>query len=322
MKTRIALVLAVAAILGSLAWMWWPDRQRIQDPTPIVQTSGASELRPPTTEARHEAERPASPAHLAQSSAPITRHLIDQLSSLEEQSVRGNKHASCLLAIELRRCSDIGRLRTRARELERNAAGQAPGSENERRDVEQIAQLQDEISQRALYCEGITNEQSREAWRYYQRAASQGHLDAAIEYVVAPPLDRRNMLRDIDAWAAYRNSYWTHLQHGIRNGDVRALFLAFGISAGTDFVTGAPDDTTHHDDLLAATYGHALVPMLAEPDAQRIRAMLDRVRARLEPDALHQAETEGARLRDSTFINQPIFNARGALRRTLKPDDC
>lgn len=322
MKTRWIFVVGAVAVLGSLVWLSWVDQPR-NDAAPVVGELPARDAPRSPMAPTVSNERVAGPqSRPAAHGSPPSQRLVDQWSSLEGRSIRGDQHASCRLAIELRRCGEIDRLRARARELERIAARAAPGSHGERKAVDEIAHLQDVVSQRSLYCEGIAEERPREAWRYYQRAASQGHRDAMIEYVVAPPLDRRNMLRDIEAWTAYRNSYWALLQEGIRNGDARALFLAFGIAAGTDFVTGAPDDTTYHDDRIAARYGNALLPMLGGSEAQRIRAMLDRVNARLDASALQQAEAEGDQLRETTFGNQPTFSARGALRRTLTPDDC
>lgn len=321
MKRWFLVILVAGAVLGSLAWVLLPSAPsapKIHTVTPAVATPSPPESVAPSP----PDSQPAASSTVQERFPRSAQAAMDEISLLETQSLRGDKHASCELAVRFRHCAELSKLRSAAIKLEKEAARQAAGSDAERQRVERSAKLQERYSERAAFCEGVSTERSSAAWRYYQRSAEQGHLDAAMEFVISPPLDTRNMLRDIEAWGAYRNAYWPYLQRGIREGDARALFLAFGIAAGTDFIAGAPDDTTHQNDLLAASYGNALIPLLPESDARRIRAILDRVMSRLDPSQLQQAQKDAERLKQTAFSSNQLFDPRDAFSRALNPDDC
>jgi hypothetical protein len=148
-------------------------------------------------------------------------------------------------------------------------------------------------------CEGISAEQTQDAWKFLYLAAEAGSVPAMSLFVRSPGLSWSSPLESADGWVTYRDNAPRLQARAVEGGDVMALFSAWWNSATA--LSAGGEGVFKKDPYSALVYGNAALPLL---DPRR-RAMVQRLNSQLQtqisPNLIAQAVVEGKTLRERYF---------------------
>ena len=130
------------------------------------------------------------------------------------------------------------------------------------------------------------------------------------------------MLGDLEGWTAYRDQVWSMLQQGIASGDVRALYLAYGLASGQDTLIGMGDERFHSDPVQALSYGLVLSRIAAPALAGRIEQQLSALERSLTGDARRVAHTRADALQRERFAGAGLDDPAATLVKRYAAQDC
>jgi hypothetical protein len=226
-----------------------------------------ADLRPPATTA---APRSTPGTVAAPPPGTPVKQLIAELKSAAEQ---GDAVAGCRLGAELTACRDA------------------------RRSREQIG------SALVASCEGVSDAEIDDAWRYLWRAAEQGNVAAMSKFVRDPGLSINNLAVSAEGWDLYRHNALRLLRQAVQGGDVMALYqYAFSSASGT---TAGGNGVIERDPYASLVYGYAALPLLDPRRAAAVTRRNESLASELLPEQVAKAAREGDELRARHFTTSP-----------------
>lgn len=231
----------------------------------------------------------------------MVHRISDVFDQLALESASNDRRSSCILGRALARCHERPKLSMALRRLESEAADLPSGSDAEGRLVARAVAVQAEIEALDTLCGGIARTQITAASRYMIRAAELGDAETAVAYVLEPPLPA-NVLDDIEGWRQYREQVWGLLTAAAEAGNVRALYLAMGVAAGTDRIAGMSQPIVEPNPALALEYALTLEPSLTPRAAARLAGQTALLRSQLTEAAQKRADD----LADARRARMPI----------------
>jgi hypothetical protein len=316
----LLLIAAFAALIGA-GWHWHGQSLPAPADAIAIARPGAEAPLPDslaavTAASTLSAMPPTTPLPAVDDAA--LSELIDQL---DARARSGERAAACRLAAELDRCRRLPRLRRDAAFWEANAQRSDTLLEHA---IDAVAQNEAAIAGLELHCRGISDDQLAGAWQHQLRAADLGDREAALRYLLDPPLPER-ALDDLPGWAEYARRFAPMLEALAAGGDANAGLLLLaqlsGADAGQSLITPEP--------YRAAVWAHALGELAAAGDAHFMLQMMigtalaDAEQA-LAPAELARARDAGTRLYrerlQGAAIDQALLAGEGLAMRD--PGEC
>jgi hypothetical protein len=288
----LLLAVAVAALIGA-GWRWHGQPMPAPADAAAIARADAEVL--PSAGLAPAAAAPTLPSIPpptplpAVDDAPLSE-LIDQL---DERARGGERAAACRLAAELDRCRRLPKLRRDAAFWEASAQRSDTLIEHA---IDAVAQNEAAIAGLEVHCSGISDAQLAGAWQHQLRAADLGDREAALRYLLDPPLPDR-ALDDLPGWAEYARRFAPMLEALAAGGDANAGLLLLAQLSGAD----PGQSLITPDPYRAAVWAHALGELAADGDAHFMLRMmigtaLDDAERALGPAELARARELGARL--------------------------
>ena len=327
MRLVAIVILAVALVL---AYLWWrPETEagpgevakRIEKP----RESGA----PGTAGANLPATR-ALPAALptgiqdsrASASAvlllPLNTRVRDVITQLRADAERGVPQAACRLGGELTRCWQATQRLAIRQKMAAQIETVGPTTEQGKALSNAVnTQFSSTLNDAAL-CEGVTDDDTRDAWRFLLSGAMAGSKAAMAQFAVNPPLSTEDVIGSLDGWNAYREYAPGFLRRSIEAGNVRALYLGY-FSAVTGLGPGGQAFGAR-DPYQALVYAQALLPLADLQTVSQIQAQIPKLQAYV-PDRAQEAAREGEALRAKYFAGAEQTNVSAKLG-VPRPEDC
>lgn len=312
MQPRVYISCALAGLLAVAAWMWngIPTTQSTKTPTPPVGSTTQTDEEPITVVPASPAVSPSAPpdtpniaSYASTSTAlpPKNAPLRNTFAELSQRARDGDNIASCRLAADLWRCSQLPLARSIDRSALSEAARAAPQSASQERAIEQAAAIRNSLSDDETLCLGFDQPSTHAAWDYLLLAAERGNLQAMTQLAVAPPLDRNAFLRDVEQWQRYREVAGTFLQRAADAGEPLALYNLWWALAGYPVPGGEP--TIPPDPYMARVRAYALLSMGDARTVRTIQNYFTRTQGALTPAQEAQAQAEGQAMAADHFPN-------------------
>jgi hypothetical protein len=285
--------LVVIVVVFGLGWYW---RALPTAPpagaSPAVRPAAASplmaDLVPAAAATSSEPSLPVLPPLPGDDDIPLAELFV----LLEESALGGERVAACRLAAELDRCRKLPKLRADAVFWESNARRSDALLEYA---IDAVARNEAAIASLEVHCAGITDEQLASGWRHQLRAADLGDREAALRYLLDPPLPER-ALDDLPGWAEYARRFAPMLEALAAGGDANAGLLLLAQLSGEHGQAMIPPDPYR-----AAIWAHALGELAADAEASfmlqmMIGAALADAERTLGPAEVARARDAGVRL--------------------------
>jgi hypothetical protein len=282
----LGIVIAVGAVIAVVTWVVrTPDRAEpstdsasaprpmdYERPAPAATRGAANDstpdLRPTEAPARASTTTPRRTAGNVAVPPPGTpvKQLLAELKSAAEQ---GDAAAGCRLGAELAACRDA------------------------RRHKEMVGTAQ------AAACEGVSDTEIKDAWRYLWNAAEQGSVAAMSKFARDPALSLTDLAVSAEGWDLYRHNAPRLLWQAIQGGDVMALYQSsFSTASG---MTAGGTGVIERDPYNALVYGYAALPLLDPRRQAAVTRRNESLASELLPDKVLQAAREGDQLRARYF---------------------
>ncbi len=321
------LLLTLAAFGGGVLWQsraLAPDSASA--PHATLAAGAAAEARPGsavqagasgvTDEAAPVPMPPAEAAPLPPLDAPVA----EIFEPLAARARAGDARAACRLAAELGRCRAAQRSSRFASDLERDLARREDSPQHE---VDRVVRAEAYAASASQRCEGLREDQLATTFDWQRQAAL---LDPArrVNFALAPALNPRDFLHDLERWAEYRSVALPWLEQAAREGDAAALIVLARIYGDHREHVMVPPPLRIRDDarfvLYAALADHVGVGF---PVVNRSAA---EARERLSPAQQAEIDAQIAEWRTRLApIDDPAEAevARGAAHRgMIEPGDC
>lgn len=214
----------------------------VQAPPPDAAAEREAAKRAAVTPVPAATSPPASnprPALASPPLPPLNTPVALLLDDLKKQAAAGNIQAACRVSFELERCHNIPRMQRGASGFA-NLAGQ-PGMTPEL--VKRYNAIAEREQARAhevqRLCQGVSKEESQEAWRFLLQAARAGHGPSMARFASRRVLWDEDPMRVLDGLIAFRAEGPGFLQAAVQMGHPEAYEqLAFaqvnGITMGLD----------------------------------------------------------------------------------------
>lgn len=218
------------------------------------------------------AAAPTTPPRPGTAVAPLppaglpVKQLLAELKTAAEQ---GNAAAGCRLGAELVACRDARR---------------SPGMIG---------------STQAASCEGVSDAEIADAWRYLWSAAEQGNVAAMSKFARDPSISLTDLAVAAEGWDLYRNNAQRLLRQAVQGGDVMALYqYAFSTASG---LTAGGKGVIERDPYAALVYGTAALPLLDPRRQEAVSRRNQTLASELLPEQIARAAREGEELRAKYF---------------------
>lgn len=329
LRTRRVLAgIALLTAVVSVAVVVW--RVRASSDVTITPAGDATHAAPSAASAAETVARP-GPSTVSEGDAPIASKpewpalppidapLADVLDELIDRARRGDSKAACRLGVELKRCHIAHATRSMAADVERDAS--------RRRDVPDtavnaIARLQDSAERGGEGCAGVALDQLKTAFQW-QKQAAQADPRLRVAFALAPALDPRDFVNELESWGEYRALALPWLEAAAAEGDVSAV-IALARVHGDMRRTGprVPPFRVEDDERfvvyadLMQRYGSRVDIVISEAAAARGRLSLEsQGRARTRADALYRPD----KVLDAEAAGDAM---RSSLQATLAPAEC
>lgn len=270
---------------------------------------------------------PTNPGALGPSAAPpeaplppLDAPVAEIFEPLAARARAGDARAACRLAAELNRCRSAQRSSRFASDLERDLARR---DESPQHEVDRVVRAETYAASASQRCEGVREDQLATTFDWQRQAAL---LDPArrVHFALAPALNPRDFLHDLERWAEYRSVALPWLEQAAREGDAAALIVLARIYGDHREHVMVPPPLRIRDDarfvLYAALADHVGVSF---PVVNRSAA---EARERLSPAEQAEIDAQIAEWRTRLApIDDPAEAevARGAAHRGfIEPADC
>jgi hypothetical protein len=174
---------------------------------------------------------------------PINTPVATVLDDLKKQAAAGNSLAACRLSFELDRCHNITRTQRGAANFANLASQPGLGQELAQRYTAIAEREQARAVEAQRLCQGMTKEETGEAWRYLLQAARSGHGPSMARYANRRTLWDEDPIRVLDGLIAFRAEGPGFLQAAAQMGYAEAYDqLAFAHINGSTLGLDIPVD--------------------------------------------------------------------------------
>ena len=325
-RSWVALSIAIAVFAAVVIWTRSSSDVRTAPsdnsmrPAPsneVAVAADADGVRAPSPTSDGRASAATSPEWPAL--PPVETPLAEVLDELVDRARRGDNKAACRLGAELQRCHIAWATRSMASDVE--------GDVSRRRDVpdaavDAIARLQVSADRRGEGCSGVAFDQLKTAFQW-QKQAALANPELRVAFALAPALDPRDFVNELDAWGEYRALALPWLEAAAAEGDVSAV-IALARVHGDMRRTGprVPPFRIEDDERfvvfadLMQRYGSRVDIVTSEAAAARERLSPEaQERARARSDALFRPD----KVLDAGAANEAM---RSSLQATLAPEKC
>ena len=232
----IASVVAALMVVAALGWMVLRDRQAVvQDASPSERSaaqaateeseSRAAPVPSPSTPRNVDrpTRQPDGPPVTGRANAdplpPLDEPFAQHLDALRGRARDGDAPAACRLGMELWYCANLDDMR-------RMLAGELADSEGD--DPAQqagLSRLQDSVAQMEMRCRGVAPLDPLEAFRAQLAAARAGVVQSQLQLAAFPPLERIDVLDQVEVWREWRIAAIAGLESALAAGEPRAASL-------------------------------------------------------------------------------------------------
>lgn len=313
-STRPVRTLGALAVLALIGLAFYAGRHSGKPAPPAAPAATAPA---PGAEAPTEFAPP--PRSVPDGPLPaLDRPLTQVVGDLDARSRRGERAASCRMALDADLCRRRDEYRDAVPFLENIAAARDDASG----DIRFIARVENIGSRADAICAGLGEDWGeREAWRYMLRAALQGDTRMAVRFATDPPMDRGRMLEHPDAWQAYARYAPGLLLAAGERGDPAALYFLQQAYAGRPVLAGMREAIAP-DPRKAAIYALALRGISDAATRTDLDGQLDALRKRFDAARWGEIEAEAQALSAKGLSARgPIDFDSGAFA-DVQPQDC
>jgi hypothetical protein len=245
-------------------------------------------------------EQPVDAATLRQ--PPPDTPVKDVLAMLRSAADQGVPRAACRVGVELIRCGRIGQRMVELESAMAAATNTPKDTQSAQAAMRRATALQLQLATDQRACGGVTEDETREAWRYVYLAAAGGNVAAMSRFARDPGmLGGPNAPEYADAWGAYRRDAPQFRADAIRGGDVRALYYGWWAALNGTSAAGAgvfpPEPET------ALLYASALRGLVDDRTMRTVDQMTARSASSIDPDRAERLRQDGETLRAQSFAN-------------------
>lgn len=224
---------------------------------------------------------------------PPSARVAEYFDELSQRADAGDMSAACRLAYELDTCRRIPELQRYAAEIGSAAIARPKGATKAYDDLFVKTTLDIEVASRR--CEGVQRAWMQNAWKYLFALARSGNDEAAVRFALAPPLDRADMIDNLDAWQVYRESAVPLLERAATNGDPHAMHALQLALSGTPVFLGSRTIIAK-DPARALELGFALERVADAKTVAWLLQQRDELRATLSPEEFQRRSHAGTAL--------------------------
>lgn len=252
---------------------------------------------------------------------PIGVPLKDVLNDLKQRAADGDARAACRLSSDLSKCRFLPRIREMLSTEITSAARAVAGSTEVARATRAATQLSALRERSERVCSGITDETSRDAWRFLLQAANRGHVDSMLRFSIQPPLNEQNFAYDLEGWNAYKENALPLLERAAASGSTLAVYHLFRAYAGMAMPAGI--ELGHQDPARAYAYGQILYRVMAPSERGAIGRRLEQIAAGMSAEQRSEAQSielafPSAQLR----LRQDGAGSLGSAEFSDEPEEC
>lgn len=303
---------------------WESAKDRVANDVLTVNSSALSSRSQRTADATNSAavnskvatNPPIKQKPFAGSLPPPNLPLTKVVDLLKKESDAGNYRASCRLGAELLRCQLHPLTIKENAKLQQGLASLEVGSEKYLSTVNKLKYQQERIASDSPVCDGFTNSDNLEAWRFEFIAGLQGHIASKAQFVASPPMNPIEFYKNMDGWAAYKEYAPKFLLDAANAGNKRARWSLARAYAGEVTLPGLGNlggvELAKPDPYQAAIYAHTLAMPDGEPSTQRAAArLIKQIEQQLTPEKIVSAKAESAALR-ATWAPETNISAENA----------
>jgi len=314
-RRRLAWSLGLLALFGvALLTGYWP-RENAQPahsllagstPPSATQPGKAASGATPSAIALSQSSSPAASQATTSSPRPISLVVLPPegvpaakvIAELRAAADHGNPSAGCRVAAEIIHCRDVRQQLGELQAMEADLA-KSRNPQDSALLSKQLENLTNTLRPQQASCEGVSDLDYGQSWRYLWQAAQAGNVAAMSKFVRDPGLSYDEPAAAAEGWASYQSAAPQLLWQAIQGGDVMALYqgwfsAASGLSAGGKGVFP-------RDPYTALVYGNAVLPLVDPRRQDNINRMNARLAAELTPAQALQAAGEGMSLRSKYF---------------------
>jgi TPR repeat protein len=249
-NARIIGVVLALGLMGAVGYLLGERSAAAPGVAPSPQERalplGASPSTSPSQQAPRLANAPAAGRGAAVHELPlppVNTPVASALVDLKKQAEAGNNQAACRVAFELDRCHNIPRMQRGAASFATLATQPGMGPELVKRYAAIAEREQARVFELQRICQGVSVEETGEAWRYLLQAARAGHGPSMARYANRRTLWDEDPIRVLDGLIAFRAEGPGFLQGAAQMGYPEAYEqLAFALVNGPSLGLDIPVD--------------------------------------------------------------------------------
>jgi hypothetical protein len=242
--------------------------------------------------------------------------LVKSYEALKRSADEGNPFAACRLAADLFECSTHHFIVNLINSSKESLTGLEPASTQAIGLSNEIKSMEIDAKQSASLCEGFSNKDKIEPWKYQLQAALAGNVAAKAGFVIAPPVRWEGAFANIEFSEAYRGNAPVLLIEAANAGSRKAVEGAawsfLGIDGSSVFQPGNGLRLLPRDPYKAALYFYASAafPVAEQSHINTLEDLKQRVVAATTPEQREKAKLEANALVASWGLGRTDWLAR------------
>jgi hypothetical protein len=258
------------------------------------QTQDATGAALPPSQSSQKGGRIFSAATLPTKQLPLAKSYEELKRSADE----GNPFAACRLADAVYKCELYPMMKNELNDSKQLLKQIDPASTEGITQLSQVTEFEKEVTRYAQVCEGFSNKDKIESWKYLLQAALAGNVAAKAGFVLSPPVNTNGPFANIEFAEAYRANAPSLLIEaataGSRTAAEGAAWSYLGKDGSSVFNPGSGLQLLPRDPVKAAYYFYAseAFPVREQSHINRRERLKQRVEAVTTLDQREKAKTE------------------------------